>query len=278
MNEMQQKILEIYKEIKKLCDKYHLRYFAIGGTCLGAVRHKGFIPWDDDMDIAMPDKDYKRFMEIADKELPDNLKIFHSVKKEHCVTTYIKVHDINTTCINSWERDFSEMYKGIYVDIMPLYGLPPKGIRQKIYAKKNKMLYALNYWRRTNIIPRKFINKVPYILTKPLNRLVAYNFWSNRLEKQKEKYDFDTSEYTGYTWSRLLNKLIFKTTLFDEYVDLPFEDTVMRCPKKYHEYLTLQFGNYSIIPPESEQISRHGDIVDVHTPYTHYLSRRGDGE
>ena len=78
MNEIQQKILEIFIEIDKICVKHDLRYYAIGGTCLGAVRHQGFIPWDDDLDIAMPDKDFELFMDIAPKELPDNLKLINS--------------------------------------------------------------------------------------------------------------------------------------------------------------------------------------------------------
>ena len=275
MNELQQKILEIYKEIKKLCDKHHLRYFAIGGTCLGAVRHKGFIPWVDDMDIAMPDKDYKRFMEIADKELPDHLNVIYSEKIKRCTNTFNKVQDINTTFISSWETDLPELYKGIYVDIMPLCGLPPKGIKQKVYIRKNKMLYALNYWKRINIKPRKSIPRVLYLLTKPLNCLVAYDFWSNRLEKMREKYSFDTSEYVGFTWSFCPEKRIFKQDLFDRCVDLPFEDTTMPCPQNYHEYLTQHFGDYSKIPPESEQKGRHGEIVDIHRPYTYYLAKKG---
>ncbi len=275
MNELQNKILEIYKEIKKLCDQHQLRYFAIGGTCLGAVRHKGFIPWDDDMDIAMPDKDYKRFMEIAEKELPDNLKVIDSVKIERCTNTFNKVHDINTTFISSWEEDFPDLHKGVYVDIMPLCGLPPKGIRQKIYLAKNKMLYSLNYWRRTNLKPKKFVHKILYILTKPLNHFVAYDFWSNRLEKLREKYPFDTSEYIGFTWSFRPEKRFFKKELFDGCVELPFEDTTMPCPQAYHEYLTLDFGDYLKIPPESERKGRHGDIVDIHRPYTYYSAKKG---
>ena len=87
MTDVQEKILEIFKEIVKVCNKYDIPYYAIGGTCLGAVRHKGFIPWDDDMDIAIPIEDIDRFIKIAKKEL-QNIYIYTQEKIENDMILY----------------------------------------------------------------------------------------------------------------------------------------------------------------------------------------------
>ena len=274
VNEVQGKILEIYKEIKRICDKHQLRYFAIGGTCLGAVRHKGFIPWDDDMDISMPDEDYKRFMEIADAELPDNMKVLESAKFEKCVNTFNKVHNINTTFIPIGSENCPDRQSGIYVDIMPMCGLPSQKILQKMYVIKNKMLYGFNYWRRIDRKPNKLFDKLLYMLIKPVNYFVPFTFWSDLLEKMRAKHRFDKSEYVGFTWSFCPEKRIFEKDLFASYVDLPFEDTVVPCPKRYHEYLTLHYGDYLKLPPEDKRIGMHACFVAVDRSYTDYHKRR----
>ena len=125
MNAEQNKIYEIYLTVKEICEKNRLRYWAIGGTCLGAVRHGGFIPWDFDMDIAMPDVDYYRFIGIASDELQHTK---YEIQTRLIGDMVTRVFDTTTTEIAPWNIPHPKRYIGIHVDIMPFCGLPQHAI------------------------------------------------------------------------------------------------------------------------------------------------------
>lgn len=250
MNDVQKQVLSIYKEVRKICEKHDLQYFAIGGTCLGAVRHKGFIPWDDDMDIAMPLDDYIRFYKIAKKELPNDLKVYFTSSRRHNACIFMKVYSENTTFIGPQEIPYPNEYKGIFVDIMPLYGAPASGISRKKYINRINSLLRLNKLRRWSI---KNIDSLKilllWIVLFPVNILLPYDFWSNSYKKFVSKYKYETSEYTAYSFSILNEKLFFPIQWFDGYIDMKFENTSVRCPIEYDKFLTALFGNYNLLPP-----------------------------
>lgn len=276
MNEVQQKILEIFTEIDRICVKHNLRYYAIGGTCLGAVRHQGFIPWDDDLDIAMPEKDFKAFMSIAPRELPPNLELlsFDKLLYER-VGFFAKVHDINTTFIENYQNGTASNYSGIYVDIMPLSGMPSNNVRRIFFCKLIVLLLRLNEKKQRPFgIHRTLGGKMLWLFMRPVNCLVNQDFYINLWKKLISKYRFDDSQYTGYIWSLRLAKmkLVFKTDWFGDYVLLPFETTSMRCPCDWNAYLTCHFGDYMKLPPTKEQESHCSEfgIVDLKQSYKHY--------
>ena len=94
MNDIQKVILDIFKEFDRICTDNNIPYYAIGGTCIGAVRHKGFIPWDDDMDVAIPIEFWDKFIEIASRQLPDYYKLFSSMEVKHYRYLFIKIMDM----------------------------------------------------------------------------------------------------------------------------------------------------------------------------------------
>ena len=142
-------ILNIYKEVKQILDRHGLRYFAIGGTCIGAVRHGGFIPWDDDLDIALPDVDFKRFLEIAEQELPSNLKLMRSSDrpplrrrlKRRCLTA-------TPPLSRASKRRYPDEFKGVFIDIFPLGGTPEDEKQRDKFCKKLVMYKRFNEKRR----------------------------------------------------------------------------------------------------------------------------------
>ena len=142
MNELQKEILAIYNVFYDLCKKNNLKFFAIGGTCIGSIRHKGFIPWDDDIDVAMPVNDYLKFIDIAKKELNDNYKLIYYMDKNCHHQYFLKIHNTKTTYIETIEKSNKNRYKGIFIDIMPLIGCPKDDNKCKkmiCYRKLNEV-------------------------------------------------------------------------------------------------------------------------------------------
>ena len=121
MTETQRKLLTALQWFHHFCSEHNLRYYAVGGTCLGAVRHKGFIPWDDDIDVGMPRKDYKKFLELT-SAIQDNelYKVEYLPSKHGFTYPYCKLYDIGTTLI---ENSRYKIKRGIYIDVFPLDGI-----------------------------------------------------------------------------------------------------------------------------------------------------------
>lgn len=273
MNELQKTILDIFKEIKSICDKNEIKYFAIGGTCIGAVRHKGFIPWDDDLDIAIPIEDYDKFFEIAQKELRSNYEIYKCENVRHYHYIFRKIIDNKTTFIENSEIQYKDAYKGVYVDVMPISGIPCSLSERNKFCKKVQLYSKLNVKRRFNRFGKTAKGKIAWIFLKLMNPYIGINYFSDKLYSLLKRYPLADSELTGYVWSENLNKLIFPTKYFAETVELPFEDTDIKCPKMYHEYLTDQFGDYMVIPDVDRQ-QHHAGIVDLETPFRIYKEKQ----
>lgn len=271
VTDIQYKIFTIFKEVDSVCKKNNIRYYAIGGTCLGAVRHKGFIPWDDDLDIAMPRKDYEKFISIAERDLPENLRLLGGteIRKYECL--FIKVHDVNTTFIHRNYESCVERYSGVYIDIMPLDGLSENRFVRSINFARLRVLARLNvnhrfgvdfYHTGFRLLLWKIIDI--YMKRKP------YDFFSKEREKILKKYDFDTSTYSCYGWSLLAKKITFLKEDFGAHIELPFMDYIMRCPQGYDDFLKTMFGEYMKLPPEEQQKRTHPAFVDLNRSYRYY--------
>lgn len=271
MTDIQKVILEIFKEVDKLCRENNIRYYAIGGTCIGAARHKGFIPWDDDLDIAIPIEDYEKFLNLARTGLPSHLKVYTCKNVKHYSNLFSKVIDERTTFIENSQIAYSDSYKGVFIDIMPLGGIPSdEALRNKFYKKIAKYS-KLNILKRDkkSTVKRRLYGIISWILF-----LFPYNYFSNKIYELYEKNPVNNSDFVGYVWSyKRIRRLTFPKQFFAESVDLPFEDTVISCPIGYHEYLTQQFGDYMVIPQGTEQITHNG-IVDLDKSYKWYQSNR----
>lgn len=269
MNDLQNAILDIFKNIKDICDKNGIMYFAIGGTCIGAVRHKGFIPWDDDLDIAIPIEEFTRFFEIAKKELRPEYEIYTCNDVKHYGYVFNKIHNAETTFIENSQISYKDAYKGVYVDIMPISGMPDNISERKKFCKKIRLYSRLNKKMRFPHAPQKLRGICISIPLRIISFFVKYNYFSDKIYALLKKYPFKSSNFTGYVWSMKVSSLTFPSEYFKETVDMPFEDTFIKCPKMYHEYLTEQFGDYMKIPDQSKQ-QKHSGIVDLKNSYQTY--------
>ncbi|WP_213335291.1 LicD family protein [Enterococcus casseliflavus] len=272
MSPLQEEILKIYKKVKQICDDNNLRYFAIGGTCIGSIRHRGFIPWDDDLDIAMPRKDYEKFKIIAKKELPYPLEYKDEKGFAHNECHFSKVHNTETTLIHKNMVRFPDRDSGIYIDIMPLDGLPNNTILRIIHLKLLKSLIKLNFWRKGIAQPNKWYKKVIPFIVKPF----PFDFFLNIYLLIVKKYDFDDkkNKLSCFAWSQRCEKLILVKNDFDDSVSFMFEDTLMKCPIGYDHYLVTHFGNYMDIPSKEEQINHENEIVRMDQSYRTFREER----
>ena len=241
--------LEILKKVHSFCDSNGLRYSLAGGTLLGAIRHKGFIPWDDDIDIIMPRPDYERLINQFHDE---NLVVQNIQTDKHYYLLLSKIYDNRTTFVQNG------YHGGAFIDIFPVDGLPDEDKTREYLKKQNKIKDML--WRTTKTYQfsdNKFLNLIKYVL-----RQVVYGFPNrNKLIQEYEalynQYDFDTSAFAGAITGPYGMKEFMDASVFKDYIILPFENFSFKCIKAYDAYLTKHYGDYMQLPPQEQQVPHH---------------------
>ena len=280
MTELQRIDLDLLKEISTLCEKHDIKYYAFGGTCLGAVRHKGYIPWDDDIDIAMPRGEFNKFIAHA-HELPEHVGVLMPENCVHFICGSIKVHDKRTTFIENQFKQFPDRYCGVGLDIMPLDGMPEGEKKQKRHFEKCRwLLYFNNFYR--NPARRKSIrSRLFYLFLDTVALFAKHDFFYKKYYKCVTKYPFDDSEtalHSAMVANPFDKKRSFPARFFKESVLLPFEDIMISCPKDYDGYLSHYYGADYMTPPEKDgQIVHDTAIVDLEKPYTYYVDLKKQG-
>lgn len=261
-----QKIINIAKVYDLFCNEYNLTYFGIGGTAIGALRHGGIIPWDDDIDVIMPRPDYERFLELAPKYLSKDYDVLNYRNTQGFPTSFSKICDANTTLIGDGRL---RCVVGAFVDIFPLDGVPKfesaeervdyfnRSFKERQVAEATSRYYSFN--DLTHAIYRRDFNMVNYVLKS------HYNHWINRessaLFKQWEdrikQVDYDSSDYVAYFGTYRGAKVISPKEWFEDYYYVDFENFKMRMPIGIDKYLTQVYGDYMTPPPEDKRELLH---------------------
>lgn len=268
IREVQEKILYIMKYIDSLCRKNNIKYYIMGGTALGAVRHGGFIPWDDDLDIFMTPEQYYLFKKEFYKENNKEF-VIQEWKTTKKYLEYAKVRLNGTTFIEDVYKDNPNMHHGIYVDIMLLHKVPKNYLIQKIVYFESKFvtLYALskrNWKPKTNfqLLALKLLRILPC-------RFMAYYFY-----KHIYKYDVLKTNFNYCYWitpAKFLNGL-FDESFFSETINIPFEDTYLLGSNRIKEYLKCRYGDYMKLPAEEDRCKAvHAVIFDINEDYRNYF-------
>lgn len=249
-------LLSAMKDFDKVCNKYKLHYILHGGTCLGAIRHKGFIPWDDDIDIAMLRKDYNKFLKIAPKEFGDKYTI-HTYRSDSTMLTNVMKIEINNSGFAGISG--SEGSGGAFLDVFPMSDVPNSKLGQKIQNKLviflNNVVYAKIGYIKLNSIKAKVIlgglSKLPRSF---LGGLIEFSCTKFPHYNSKYVNIVATANYngcTGYAWDLLPKKYLTEINRVE------FEGESFYITQHWEEYLTIHYGDYMTPPPIEKRINKH---------------------
>lgn len=259
-----QKILQIAKYFDAFCTEHALQYFAIGGTAIGALRHQGMIPWDDDIDFVMPRPDYERFLILAKQYMSDKYELFEHRSNKLFHQSICKMCDVNTSLIDSIRYD---CVIGAFIDIFPVDGMPETDENGRIqyfqdYYRLRRMAEAIN----THLTFRDFLSALYHrdiislrgqIYSHIYHLLKRENDIFEKCDAYLARHSYENSEYVAYFGTNRGIKGISRREWFDSYYYVPFEDFKIRLPIGIDNYLMQVYGDYMTLPPITERVALH---------------------
>ena len=272
MTELQKVILEIFKEVKKVCDKNNITYYGIAGTCLGAVRHEGFIPWDDDLDISIPIEEFDRFIACARKELPEYLDIVSYHDHPHFPRMFVRVTDKRTTYVQYYMKYYPDEYHGVFIDVMPMTG-KPAGISGKLFEKKAVLFdyltqQTIRLFRDNDAIREK----ISWVVLKCFFFLPK-DYFLRKWEEELRKHPVKGSKLVLFAWNAKVRYRTFPAEVFEKSLELEFEGENIKFPADTDTYLKVEYGDYMKLPPEEKRVGHHYGRVDLKMPYAVFSER-----
>lgn len=267
LDKLHEKLLEITKEVIEICDKEKIKYYMIGGTFLGAVRHNGFIPWDDDIDLAMIRRDYERFLKIIEEKLPDNLKLLHYKNNKSIQNHFLKIIDKDNYVIEEvGENKFVE--NNMFIDIFPLDSIPDNKLQRIIFEMITKLkLFKVRLAKLNDKKDFESNNKVKKFLFN-INKFFGFSRLLNQYNVIVE-FDKYICKYSNMTTKSISNVLggngIFKETFNrEEFIEdkiYDFDGLKLNGSKNYDLILRKMYGNYLELPPVEKRVCKH--LVEI---------------
>jgi lipopolysaccharide cholinephosphotransferase len=263
MNELQHRILNMMVSVHELCKKYNITYYIIGGTMLGAIRHHGFIPWDDDIDIAMPRPDYKRFLMLTTESLPDWMELRMPGDEKFLNYGYAKIVDRNTTLI---EDTCNKEISGVFIDLFPLDGL---GNNKEKAFRRLKIARIKDYLLRSkqNIGVHK---SVPQKILWAISKFSSVKSLDNNLEKYLTRFNYYDSDFVANAVGRWALKEFIKKDWLGKPTLYNFESVKLFGVENSDKYLKQLYGDYMKLPPKNKQYGEHVAFLDLTLPYRNY--------
>lgn len=260
--------IKMLESVNQFCKENDIEYFLIGGTALGAARHQGFIPWDDDIDIGMTRTNYDRFKLVAKKNICDNSFVQTTDTDKYSPYPYIKVR-MNGTRFVEWAVRKSKMHQGIYIDIFPYDKVPvDESLRKKQF---NSVQFYSKFFARKKIPNMSRPNTNYFEVFKEVLRntlrvplsLIPDRIILNVLEKKMREYEFsDSNTYACLLFPEYMVESMTHNTLYP-LKKAVFENALYPVPNDLHEYLTTHYGDYMELPPEIDRVGHSPYLVEV---------------
>ena len=268
---LQLKSLEILEVFQDFCETHHLLFYFCGGCCIGTIRHKGFIPWDDDIDVFMPRKDYEKLSELWEKEMSQTqYRLCRDAKDVFLRSLLTYISDEETTFIKERQSDL-DIPHGVRLEVLPLDGCPDGK-----WKRRKQLFWALFHQILMNQEPPTSKGK----LAKWMGSVVLFLIptWKLRYkagkmaERKMSRYDIADCQYITELcarWQYMVNQ--YPKEIFASAKYLEFEGKLRPVPVGYDTYLSMAFGDYMSMPPKEDQIPKHDAIkVDLEKSYKEY--------
>lgn len=264
LSSLQEQELEILKEFQRICNANNLQYFVVAGTMLGAMRHHGFIPWDDDIDVAMPRRDYDKFLEIAPKMLASDYYLETPREREHVTIVSTITSKKGGFTLNNAQKT---LHTGAWIDIMMIDGVPDPGIKRMIHWYRYmalRALYQISHFdevvdqNRKRPAYEKAIIKFAQI-TK-LQKLLDSSKINARIEKLMRSVAYEESNYVATYCGIYRKNEIVPKEWYGKGIKFSFEDTEVFGLSKADKYLTQLYGDY-MTPVQNKERSHVADMT-----------------
>ena len=263
LQEHQKAIYSLLQEFDKVCKKLDITYFLFAGTLLGAVRHKGFIPWDDDLDVLMPRKDYRRLLQEGPAILDQERFYLQGEFSEHFPMFFSKLRLNGTTCLEKYFPKDPLVHQGVYMDIFPCDNAYNSKVGRLLQFFSSKVVIAKSLYAEgydTNSAAKKVFMAACRILPgKLFHRIVL-----GPKETKKQVHC-----YLG--GARKMRKSTFPASWFSGTCQVPFEQSIYPAPEGYDDVLKVLYGDYMNIPSEQDRrCKEHAILVDLNRSYEEY--------
>lgn len=261
--------LEILKVVDKFCRNNNIQYSLYAGTLIGAIRHKGFIPWDDDLDICMARDQYEKFIKVWDFQKPKGYLLQNKENTPGYTQSFTKIRKEHTTLLQPVD-DPTRYHVGISIDVFPVDRIPDGKYRRLLFQFRC-ILYQL--------FTKEYVpinaNRLEKILSKIIFIIIPRRYYRslrNRLFASITKYNNNPNFQRIMTESMKMITTPLPINMMNDFIELPFEDGCFMCTKEYDQYLRSIFGDYLTPPPQKERVGIHNAIViDFEHDYDEYL-------
>lgn len=261
---LQSKLLEMFAWLTSFLEKNQIRYYAMGGTALGAARHEGFIPWDDDIDICVPRRDYERLIMLLREPIDHYVIETSNSDADEFIYNFAKFYDTNTTMTEELRRDVT---RGVYIDIFPLDGLGDTLEDALAYYKKidrmNMLLAMISCTFRKD---RSFLKNCAVAIGRILP--ISPKWLIKKIHEQCKERDYDNYQFVTNCMSTYRTKEILDKSILGKPTPYKFENIMIMGPEKMDEYLSSIYREWRVLPPEEKRHSAHDfKCLNLNKPY-----------
>ena len=245
--------LDILDFIDSFCKEHGINYCINYGTLIGAIRHKGFIPWDDDIDLSMTRENYEKFIQLF-SEKQSRYKLLSLETDDQYFNNFIKIVDPTTKIIDT--RNTKTYDSGVFIDIFPMDTFNDTKVVDICYKLESFKL--LSFSKHKNIVYgdsklKDLIRTLFWLLLRP----ISPRFFAHQIEKQIQKYRVKDGKYIAFIPSKFKEKEVFAKEIFEDLIEVPFEHLMLSAPKQYDAILKQYYGDYMTLPPKEKQFYSH---------------------